>query len=202
MLPATSYRLQAMRVVTFDIETANWMSDIGTSDPADLTIALVCIHDSETGEYKSFLEPELPQLWKILENIDLLVGYNSDHFDIPLLNKYYPGDLTRIRSLDIMKEIQRVVGRRLRLDAIADGTLGKKKSGDGAQSIKWWRAGEVEKVRQYCLKDVEITKKIYDYALKNGGIKYKDLGGSREVKLDTSKWQTPATGAMTFSMGF
>jgi len=130
-----------MRIVTFDIETANWMSDVGTSNPTDLTIALVCIHDSETGEYKSFLEPELPQLWKILENIDLLVGYNSDHFDIPLLNKYYPGDLTRIRSLDIMKEVQRVVGRRLRLDAIADGTLGKKKSGDGAQSIKSWRAG-------------------------------------------------------------
>jgi hypothetical protein len=26
----------------------------------------------------------------------LLVGYNSEHFDIPILNKYYPGDLTEI----------------------------------------------------------------------------------------------------------
>ena len=191
-----------MRIVTFDIETANWMSDIGTSDPADLTIALVCIHDSETGEYKSFLEPELPQLWKILENIDMLVGYNSDHFDIPLLNKYYPGDLTQIRSLDIMKEIQRVVGLRLRLDAIADGTLGKKKSGDGAQSIKWWRAGEVEKVRQYCLKDVEITRGIFDYALKNGNVKYRELGRVHEVKLDTSKWLTCNKKALTHTLGF
>ncbi|MCR4281312.1 MAG: ribonuclease H-like domain-containing protein [Candidatus Kaiserbacteria bacterium] len=191
-----------MRVVTFDIETANWMSDIGTSNPADLTIALVCIHDSKTGEYKSFLEPELPQLWKILENIDLLVGYNSDHFDIPLLNKYYPGDLTRIRSLDIMKEIQRVVGRRLRLDAIADGTLGKKKSGDGAQSIKWWRAGEVEKVRQYCLKDVEITREIFDYAIKNGNVKYRELGRVHEVKLNTSKWLGEGKNALTYTLGF
>ena len=191
-----------MRIVTFDIETANWMSDIGTSDPADLTFALVCIHDSDTGEYKSFLEPELPQLWKILENIDLLVGYNSDHFDIPLLNKYYPGDLTRIKSLDIMKEVQRVVGRRLRLDAIADGTLGKKKSGDGAQSIKWWRAGEVDKVRQYCLKDVEITREIFDYALKNGNVKYRELGRVHEVKLDTSKWLGGSKKALTHTLGF
>ena len=71
------------------------MSDTGTSDPADLTIALVGIHDSETDSYSSFLEPELASLWKILERADLLVGYNSDHFDIPLLNKYYPGDLSQ-----------------------------------------------------------------------------------------------------------
>lgn len=191
-----------MRIITFDIETANWMSETGTSDPADLTIALVGIHDSETGEYQSFLEPELPKLWKVLEHADLLVGYNSDHFDIPLLNKYYPGDLTRIRSLDIMKEVQNVVGRRLRLDAIADGTLGKKKSGDGAQSIRWWRAGEVEKVRNYCLKDVEITRGIFDYALANGHVKYRELGRVREIKLDTSKWLGGGGNALTYTLGF
>ena len=190
-----------MRIITFDIETANWMSDTGTSDPADLTIALVCIHDSETGEYKSFLEPELPQLWKILERTDLLVGYNSDHFDVPLLNKYYPGDLTRIKSLDIMKKVQDVAGRRLRLDAVADGTLGVRKSGDGAQSLKWWRDKEIEKVRAYCLKDVEITKKIFDYALANGHVKYRELGKVREIKLDTSKWLGGGGSALTYTMG-
>jgi DEAD/DEAH box helicase domain-containing protein len=191
-----------MRIITFDIETANWMSDVGTSQPADLTIALVCIHDSETNEFRSFFEPELPHLWKILERADLLIGYNSDHFDIPLLNKYYPGELTRIRSLDLMKEVQNIVGRRLRLDAIADGTLGKKKIGDGAQSLKWWRAGEIDKVREYCLKDVEITKEIFEYALENGHIKYRELGKVREVKLDTSKWLTGGGSALTYTLGF
>ncbi len=190
-----------MRTVVFDIETANWMSDIGSSDPADLTIAIVCIHDSETDTYSSYLESELHQLWNILERTDVLVGYNSDHFDIPLLNKYYPGDLTRIKSLDIMKEVHSSLGRRLKLDSIAEATLGTKKSASGSQSLQWWRAGEVEKVRSYCLKDVEITKNIFDYALKNGSIKYKDLGRSREVKLNTSKWLSPAGGAMTFTLG-
>jgi DEAD/DEAH box helicase domain-containing protein len=192
-----------MRTVVFDIETANWMSDTGTSDPADLTIAIVCLHDSETDTYSSYLEHELPQMWSILERTDVLVGYNSNHFDIPLLNKYYPGDLTKIKSVDLMQEVYATLGRRLKLDAIAEGTLGQKKlDGKNGQSIVWWRAGEVEKVREYCLKDVELTKNIFDYALKNSSIKYKELGKVREVKLDTRSWLAPAGGAMTFTLGF
>jgi DEAD/DEAH box helicase domain-containing protein len=116
-----------MRVITFDIETANWLGN-GRSEPADLDIALVGVHDSTNNSFDSFLTTDLTRLWKIIEEADLLVGYNSDHFDIPLLNKYYPGDLTRIPSVDLMVEIQKTLGRRIRLDAVADGTLGKKKA--------------------------------------------------------------------------
>ena len=191
-----------MRTIVFDIETANWMSDTGTNDPTDLTIALVGIHDSETDTYESFLEHEFPRLWKILEHADMLVGYNSDHFDIPLLNKYYPGDLTQIKSLDIMKEVYNALGRRLKLDAIAEGTLGEKKSADGIQSLRWWKAGEIEKVREYCIKDVELTKKILDHALTKGSIKYSELGKMREVKLDTSHWLMGASRPLTHTLGF
>lgn len=190
-----------MRIVTFDIETANWFTETGGSNPADLSIALVGIHDSETG-FDSFLEPELPRLWKILEQTDMLVGWNSDHFDVPLLNKYYPGDLSKIKSLDLMNEIYASLGRRLRLDAVAEGTVGAKKIGSGGQSTKWWRDGEVEKVREYCLKDVELTKKIFDYAIANSKIKYKELGKIREVSVNTAKWTQMAARPMTFTMGF
>lgn len=191
-----------MRVLTFDIETANWMSETGSGDPADLTIALVGVHDSATGTYECYLENDLPRLWKILEQTDILVGYNSDHFDIPLLNKYYPGDLKRIKSIDLMQEVQKSIGRRLKLDSIAEGTLGERKSGNGIDSLKWWRAGEVEKVRAYCIKDVELTRRIFDHALKYGSVKYKDLGSVREVKLSTKDWLTAGTGAMTYTLGF
>lgn len=191
-----------MRIVTFDIETADWLGgESGFSGVTDLSIAIVCIHDSETNEFTSYLEPELPKLWPILERTDMLIGYNSDHFDVPLLNKYYPGDLTRIKSLDLMQEVYATLGRRLKLDAIAEGTLGEKKSASGAQSLIWWRAGEVDKVRQYCLKDVDITRRIYDYALEHGGIKYRELGKTYDVKLDTSKWQQAASAPMTFTLG-
>lgn len=192
-----------MRIITFDIETANFFTDVHSNDPADLTLALICIHDSETDLYSCFLEKELSNLWPVLERADLLVGYNSDHFDIPLLNKYYPGDLTRMKSIDIMKEMQAVTGRRYKLDAVAEGTLNKKKTGGkGGQSVIWWREGKVKEVREYCMVDVELTKKLFDYAIEHQSLTYKELGKKHEVKLNTTHWLTAKQTAMTFTMGF
>ena len=176
---------------------------MGRPDPATLELTIVCIWDSETNEYSSYLKEELPKLWQILERSDMLIGYNSDHFDIPILNKYYPGDLTRIKSLDLMTEVQNVLGRRLRLDALAQATLNKKKSGHGTDAMEWWAKGQIDKLRKYCLKDVEITKDLYEYALKNGLVKYRDLvDGMRDIKLDTSKWETANTSSMTHTLPF
>jgi DEAD/DEAH box helicase domain-containing protein len=189
-----------MRIITFDIETAGAMR--GGFDPAQLELTICCIHDSLTDTYDSFLKEDLPRLWSILETADMLVGYNSDHFDIPVLNKYYSGDLANIKSLDILKEIADKLGRRVKLDAVAAGTLGTKKSGNGLDALVWWKEGNIKKLREYCLKDVEITKRIFDYALEHGSLKFKELGGAQEVKLDTSHWLTPSAKPMTFSLGF
>ena len=73
----------------------------------------------------------------------MLITFNGDHFDIPLLNKYYPGDLTHIKSIDLLESIRESLGRRLRLDSVAQATIGAKKSADGLQAVRWWRVGEV-----------------------------------------------------------
>jgi DEAD/DEAH box helicase domain-containing protein len=140
----------------------------------------------------SFLENDFARLWPILEKADILIGYNSDHFDIPLLNKHYSGDLTTIKSLDVMKEIQQALGKRLKLDNVANATLGEGKSGNGLEAITWWKNGEIEKIRKYCLDDVRITKGIYDFALKNGYLKYKEINNefnTKKIILDTSNWE-------------
>lgn len=191
-----------MRYVVFDIETIGGFR--GAFDPSELELTICCTYDSATDSYDSFLKEDLPRLWKLFEDIDVLIGYNSDHFDIPVLNNYYPGDLTRIRSLDIMKEVQDVLGRRIKLDSIAEGTLGTKKIADGAQAMVWWKQGNIDKLREYCLKDVEITKRIFDYAREKGGIKYRELSKTHEVKLDTSHWLAPkdTQPALTHTLGF
>jgi DNA polymerase elongation subunit (family B) len=191
-----------MRKIIFDIETSNTFQEVGKAEPNALNLSVICIYDSETDKYTSFLQEELSQLWPILEKADMLIGYNSDHFDIPLLNKYYPGDLTRIKSLDILKEIKDSLGRRVKLDAVAEGTLGKKKIGHGLEAITWWRNGEIEKVKKYCKEDVKITKEIYEYALKNGILKYRDLNETKEIKLDTSGWDEKKNSSITHTLPF
>ena len=191
-----------MRKIVFDIETTNFFTDTGSNDPASLTIACVCTHDSETDAYASYYEGDLPKLWPILERADVLIGYNSDHFDIPLLNKYYPGNLTGIKSLDLMKEIQKVLGRRIKLDSVAEATLGKNKSADGKMANVWWRQGEKQKVVDYCIDDVRITKELYEYMLKHGKVKYPDGKMIRELLLDTSAWNTKNETVLTHTLPF
>lgn len=189
-----------MRKIIFDCETSNIFTDVGSSDARDLDLSIVCIYDSATDKYSSFFQEELKDLWPILEKADLLIGYNSDHFDIPLLNKYYSGDLSKIKSLDLLKEIKNSLGRRIKLDTIAEATLGKNKSGHGLEAVTWWKQGKKDEVKKYCLDDVKITKEIYEYALKNGLLKYKDAGTIKDIKLDTSKWDQRVDSAITHTL--
>lgn len=191
-----------MRKIVLDIETKNTFRDTGSSDPRMLDISLLVAYDSHTDTYYDYLEDEFSGLWKLLESADMIIGYNSDHFDIPLLNKYYPGDLHQIKSLDILKEIEKSLGKRIRLDAVADGTLGKKKSGNGLDAIHWWKTGEIEKIRHYCKDDVKITKEVYEYALKNKHLKYRDLEGVHTISLDTSDWEKKKEASVNFTLPF
>lgn len=191
-----------MRKIVFDIETQNFFHDVGKADPSLLDIAVVAIYDSETDTYSSYLAEELGKLWPILERADMLIGFTSEHFDMPLLNKYYPGDLTKIKHLDILKEIKHSYGRRMKLDQLAEGTLGKKKSGWGGDATKWWKAGEIDKIRTYCIDDVRLTKELYDYALENSKLIFKEGGQLKEIPLDTAAWEEPVESRLTFSMGF
>lgn len=179
-----------MRKITFDIETSNTFDDVGSPNPADLDLSVVCIHDSETDQYTSYFQEDLNSLWPIIKEADMLIGYNSNHFDIPLLNKYYPGDLTKIKSLDLLERIRVPLGRRIKLDDIAQATLGESKSAHGLQAIIWWREGEKQKVVDYCIQDVKVTKDVYEYALKNGHLKYMRGPELLDIPLDTSDWES------------
>ncbi len=191
-----------MRKITLDIETRNIFDDVGKNDPTLLDISLVGVHNSETNLYTSYTQEELPRLWPLLERTELLIGYNSDYFDIPLLNKYYSGDLKKIPSIDLLSEIRSVLGRRVRLDSVAEATLGVKKSGHGLQAVEWWKNGDIESIRTYCLQDVKITKELYEYALLHGSLKYKDFSEIKEIKLDTSAWEKGNAGTLTYSLPF
>jgi DEAD/DEAH box helicase domain-containing protein len=189
-----------MRKITLDIETT--AGTLGVFDPNSMHLTVACIHDSETDQYTSYTQEQLPQLWQILERADLLIGYNSDHFDIPILNRYYSGDLTKIRSIDLLAEIKNVLGRRLKLDSVAQATLGKGKIGSGLDAVKWWEAGEYDKVIKYCIEDVKITKEVYEYALKNGKLRYSDLGVKKDIPIDTSKWESIEKAKLTHTLPF
>lgn len=191
-----------MRYIIFDLETQNIFQEVGSSDPAALDISVGSFYDSATDKYLTVTVDEIAKAWPLLEQADALVGYNSNHFDIPLLNKYYPGDLTQIKSIDILESIRASLGRRLRLDSIAEATIGTKKSANGLQAVRWWKEGKIDEIKKYCEQDVKVTKKVFDYALQNGHVKFKDGSRKREIPLDISTWMIKDDTALTHSFLF
>lgn len=191
-----------MKILTFDIETTNTFDEVGSPNAVDLDLAVVCVHDSETNEMTSYFKEDLHKLWPLIEQSDMLVSYNGDHFDIPLLNKYYAGDLTQIKSLDLLVEIRKVLGRRIKLDDVASATLGESKSADGLQSIIWWRQGKIDEVVAYCKQDVLVTRKVYEFAIQNGYLLYGKNGTQEKIMLDTSNWEKKAENTMAPTLGF
>ena len=200
--PPYFHTIYPMRVITFDIETKNIFQDVGSSDPAALDVSVVGVHDSATNECVGFLEKDFPKMWPLFETADAIVTFNGDHFDIPILNKYYHGDLSKIKSIDLMVAVQKSLGRRIKLDTLAEATLGKKKSGNGLDAVTWWRNGEVEKVIKYCLDDVRVTRLLYEYMRDNKSVKYRDQGVIKELKIDTTEWDDAPKSAMNFALPF
>lgn len=172
------------REIVLDIETQNTFQDVGAYNPSLLSISLIGCYFYETDTFESFLEGDLPKLWPRLERADRVIGYNLFGFDYPCMQRYYTGDLMKIPTIDIMLEIEKRIGHRVKLDDVAHATLGIGKSGHGLQAVEFWRNGEIDKLRDYCLQDVRITRDVYEYALDNQKVFYFDrMGEKRDVAM-------------------
>ncbi len=160
------------REVIFDIET---VGDIRNLDTMKVTV--VSIYEYEHDRYRSFDEHQLGELWPIFERCERIIGYNSEHFDVPILNKLYPGDLTRFPHLDMLKVIKDTFGKRFKLNDLARATLNIEKSADGLQAMEWYKQGLIDKIKEYCEQDVKVTKELYDFGRANKMLYYPTLTG-------------------------
>jgi len=168
------------REVVLDIETRNTFQDVGAYNPTLLKVSLVGVYFYETDTFESFLEEDLPKLWPRLERADRVVGYNLIGFDYPCLQTYYTGDIMRLPTVDLLMEIEKRLGFRIKLDDVAHGTLGMGKSGDGLMAVEYWKKGEIDKLREYCLQDVRVTRDVYERALQDQVIYYNDRLGQKQ----------------------
>lgn len=167
-----------MLQVILDVETKKTFDEVGGYFPEQLGISFVgiCVRDgfSGKGEMQGFFEKDLGKLFPILEQADLVIGFNIDGFDMPTFTNYYSGDITQIPTLDLLSRIKNSAGHRISLDAVAGETLGVGKSGSGLDAIKYYSTGQLDKLRDYCLQDVAVTRDVYDFGLKQGFVKFKN----------------------------
>ena len=184
--------------VIFDTETKDFFTDDKGFDPSKFGVSITSVYSRTLdddfkeidGKMQSFWEDGFPEMFKLFERADRIIGFNSIGFDVPALSPYLPSHWPKLKHFDILAELKKETGKRASLDAIAKLTLNSTKNDSGENAIKYWNEHTEEslaKLKKYCEMDVEITKDIYDFVLKNGYLKYKDYWNEiHEVKLDFS----------------
>lgn len=190
------------REVVLDIETRNTFQDVGAYNPSLLDISLIGVYFYETDTFEAFLQEDLPKLWPRLERAERIIGYNLFGFDYPCMQRYYAGNIMSLPTIDLLKEIEQHLGYRIKLDDVAQATLGIGKSGHGLMAVEYWKKGEIEKLKEYCLQDVRVTRDVYDFALKQQEVFFTDRQGQKQrISLPLSPAEPAARPSINLSLG-
>jgi DEAD/DEAH box helicase domain-containing protein len=153
-----------MNIVYFDLETKYLADEVGGWDNIHrLERAVAVTYSTARGDFAHYTEDTVGALIDELSQADLVVGFNLLRFDYTVLRPYTERDLRQLPTLDILQHLYRRLGHRVKLDSCARATLGVTKSGDGIQSVQWFRAGHIDKVIRYCELDVDIVRQLHEY---------------------------------------
>jgi DEAD/DEAH box helicase domain-containing protein len=176
-----------MNIVVFDLETQNLFEDVGgRSNIGALRVSCAVTWSSTRQDFAVYWENDIAALIVELKSAGRVVGYNVKGFDYEVLRPYAPNErLQYLPTLDLMEDLFRTLSFRLPLDSVARATLGEAKSASGLQAVAWWRAGEWEKLVEYCKVDVDVTRRIYDFGCEFGYVQYfTRLGSKQKVKVN------------------
>ncbi|MDY6971838.1 MAG: DEAD/DEAH box helicase [Thermodesulfobacteriota bacterium] len=177
------------RILYLDLETQKTARDVGGWQNAHLMrVSVAGLFDSIERCFHSFDEGRIDALFHHLEKGDLIIGFNIKGFDYRVLSAYTSLDLKALPTFDILEDIHKRLGFRLGLDHLAAETLKHGKTAEGLQAVEWFHRGEIEKLTEYCLKDVEITRDLFQYGLKEGHLVYREKTSGTRVRLPV-EWE-------------
>lgn len=136
----------------------------------------------------------LSEFQELLNQADVLVGFNNQSFDDNLIKANGFTIPENILNYDILVEIWKAVGIEppfvypthagysLKQTCEANGL--PPKTGDGANAAVQWQRGEHKKVIDYCLNDIKITTELLRKIMSNDGWL---VNPKNKIKLRTFK---------------
>jgi DEAD/DEAH box helicase domain-containing protein len=157
-------------ILVFDIETQNFFTDpgVGRDNFAALKISVVGVYSYAQDKYFCFAENEMGAIADLFAQSGRIIGFSSNRYDVPVLNHYLQREtggrlnLWHKDRVDLLEEIELATGLRISLSRLAEANLGVVKDRHGSEAITLFAEGKMDELKAYCLKDVELTKKLYD----------------------------------------
>lgn len=190
--------------VVLDVEIAKTIEETpGGWDATDkLGVAVACVWEERTQRMRVYGPADIDALRGRLAIADRITGYNIWAFDFPVIWSAPRGDWLaprepeqaakaslRLKTDDILRRIWQARGfdpdandgnprmyAGTKLDDIAGATLGVGKIGNGADAPKWYQAGDIQKVVNYCADDVALERDLgrfvdlYGYVICKGAV--------------------------------
>lgn len=175
----------ARDIVYFDLETRRTANDVGGwGNKHKMGISVAVTYSTKLGEYRIYQEEETADLIHQLVRADLVVGFNHVSFDYEVLMGHTIFDFRdQVRDLDLLVDLEKRLGHRLKLDAVASASLGMGKTADGLDALRWWKQGKIVEIAEYCAYDVKVTKCVHEFGAQHGYVKYHDRN-DREQKVE------------------
>lgn len=150
------------------------------TDFANMGIACICAYDYVEQRYRVFTEGRYGDFLLLAQRRSPLVGFNNVNFDNRVIAAVLGGGgscFTPGVSYDLLLEIWAANGLGpvftpathdgFGLDAVASANDLGRKAGNGALAPVWWQQGEYGRVIDYCLQDINLTRKLFDLAVEN-----------------------------------
>lgn len=186
------------RILAFDIET---YAEEGFSQAENNPVIMISLSGCGTSKVISYQGPApsfaevLPDEKAMLERFmhllreldpDILVGYNSDNFDLPYLRdrckvlkldlKLGDGHLSFVKRgtdsaprtrdmviMDVYTFIKNIASRTMKAESLDLDTVANELLGTGKEDMTWeeliaaWQSGDLEHLYQYSKKDADLT---------------------------------------------
>ncbi|MCK5111078.1 MAG: hypothetical protein KAQ94_06110 [Arcobacteraceae bacterium] len=148
----------------------------GWGDHKGMGISVAGVYDYIEDRYRVFTQDNFQEFQELIDNRDLIIGFNSLGFD----NKLCEANginISHKNHYDIMLEIAKLVNPNYKtrpsfkgcgLDKCCEVNFNTKKSGNGALAPIDWQNGKIGTVIDYCLNDVKLTKRLLDEIMFNG----------------------------------
>lgn len=182
--------------IVVDVEIQKTIEETpGGWDATDkLGVAVACVWEYQTSRMRVYGPDDVDMLRRRLMDADRISGYNIWNFDFPVIwgipkqlwlnGDGFEGRVSTIKfglkskTNDLLRRIWIAQGFKpdvwqngmggSKLDDIAGATISVRKIGNGADAPKWFQAGHIQKVVNYCADDVAIERDLADFVDRYG----------------------------------
>src|SRR3989304_4915055 len=166
-----------------DIEIQKTIEELpdGWNSTDLMGVACAVVYEYRGDRFRIYSSEQVEVLKERLLNADRISGFNIWRFDFPVIWSLPARERVpelKDKTNDLLCRIWRALGldeerfsdlhKDWGLDVVAMGTLGVGKIGYGGDAPKWYQAGDLLAVANYCCDDVALERDLSDFVDRYG----------------------------------